>query len=126
MKEGMLVSDDLTITVEQGYLHVTFSGMFDLVAARRSVDRMVDACVEEDCDNVLFDCRSMSGDISVMDRFSMGKYGGEHINPDIRIAMLGHRRHILPDKFFENVAHNRGIQMKLFSDIEEAIAWLKE
>lgn len=33
---------------------------------------------------------------------------------------------MLPDNFVENVAVNRGINLKIFTDANEAIDWLKD
>lgn len=32
---------------------------------------------------------------------------------------------MFPDNFVENVAVNRGINLKIFTDLEKAIDWLK-
>jgi hypothetical protein len=33
---------------------------------------------------------------------------------------------MFPDNFVENVAVNRGINLKLFTDVDKAIVWLEE
>lgn len=120
------MADRLEIVNAEGYLHITFSGPFSLAAARRSVDAMVAACTREDCGKVLFDCRPMTGALQVFDRFDVGEYAALTTPPSVKIAMLGREDQILPDKFFETVARNRGLMLALFSDVDEAIQWLKE
>jgi hypothetical protein len=110
----------------RGYLHITFSGPFSLAAAKESVDAMVAACTREGYAKVLFDCRPMTGVLQVLDRFDVGEYGALTIPHSVQIAMLGREDQILPDKFFETVARNRGLMLALFSEIDEAIEWLKK
>ena len=95
-------------------------------AAKSAVDAMVNACIKANCTKALFDCRPMTGDLSTMDRFDIAEYGSSAIERAIKIAMLGRDDQLLPDKFFENVAVNRGLALRLFYDIDEAISWLKE
>ena len=116
----------IDIVKAEGYLHITFSGPFSPEAARRSVDEMAAACKRERCENVLFDCRPMSGDLSVMNRFEVAEYGALKIPYSVKIAMLGRIDQTLPDNFFENVARNRGVTLTVFTDIDKAIKWLKE
>jgi len=38
--------------------------------------------------------------------------------------MLGSKDQISPDNFFQTVARNRGVNLKVFSEIENALEWL--
>jgi hypothetical protein len=119
------MSSPLEIVKKEDFLHMTFSGPFSLDAAKRSVDDMVAACKKENCAKVLFDCRPMTGDLTVLDRFDVGQYGEGRIPQSVKIAMLGRDDQILPDRFFETVARNRGVNVTLFTETDEAIKWLK-
>jgi hypothetical protein len=114
----------LDIVKEAGYLRMTFTGPFSLDAARSAVDAGVEACKKENCEKVLFDCRSMTGDIDVLDRFDVGQYSASTVPHTVRIAVLGREDHILPDRFFENVVRNRGLTLTVFSDMDKAVEWL--
>ena len=98
------MSNNLSITQCEGYLHIEFTGEFSVEAAKQSVDAIVDASIKANCTKILFDCRRMTGDLSTMDRFDVAQYGSSKIEHFIKIAMLGREDQILPDKFFENVA----------------------
>lgn len=41
-----------------------------------------------------------------------------------KLAMLNRPDVILPDNFVENVAVNRGANVKVFTDLENAVRWL--
>ncbi|MHC4598049.1 MAG: hypothetical protein ACYS47_03495 [Planctomycetota bacterium] len=116
---------ELQVTPREGYLHVEFTGAFSVSAAKGVVDVMVAACAKEKCAKVLCDYTAMSGEMPVMDRFAVGEYAGTAVGPVIKIAMLGRPDQRLPDDFLENVAVNRGMRLKIFSDREKAVAWLR-
>jgi hypothetical protein len=107
------------------YLHIQYSGEFRLAEAKTSVDAMLEACRQSGSTKVLFDCTAMCGELTVMDRFNVGQYASEKMDPRLKIAMVADKKYILPDNFFEVVARNRGIYMRVFSEKDEAIEWLR-
>jgi hypothetical protein len=120
------MSGYLEIAKAKGYLHITFSGPFTPAGAKESIDAMVSACAREGSSKVLFDCRPMTGDMTVSDRFETGAYGGLKIPGGVKIAMLGRGDQISPDNFFETVARNRGVNVTVFTEIDAALEWLKK
>lgn len=120
------MTDPFIIASAEGYVRVTFSGQFTLDEAKRSIDAMVAACARERCTSVLFDCRPMSGSLTVSHRFAVAEYGASVVPSTLKVAMLGRPDQLLPDRFLENVARNRGMTMTLFTDEDEAIAWLRQ
>ena len=116
---------EFTITELPDYLHIQYSGEFRLAEAKSSVDAMLDSCRQSGSTKVLFDCTAMSGELTVMDRFNVGQYTSEKMDPGLKIAMVVDEKYILPDNFFEVVARNRGIYINVTSEMEEAIEWLR-
>jgi hypothetical protein len=119
------MSDNVTIVRREGYLNLTISGTFSLEAAKQSVDMLAEACNKESCYSVLFDCRPMTGEMPMFDKYKIGEYGAKVLPHVIRVAMLGREDQVSPDGFFENVAVNRGMILKVFSDEKKAVEWLK-
>jgi hypothetical protein len=120
------MSHHLEIEKAKGYLHIKFSGPFSPAAAMESVDAMVAACANEDRAKILFDCRPMTGDMKMVDQFDIAQYGALKIPRSVKIAMLGREDQISPDRFFQTVARNHGVRVTAFSEIDDAIKWLKE
>lgn len=120
------MSHQIEITKAEGYLQLTFSGPFSPAGAKDSIDAMVSACAREGCPKVLFDCRPMTGDLTVSDRFETGTYVASKIPGQVKIAMLGREDQISDDDFFETVARNRGVNIIVFSDSDAALEWLKK
>jgi hypothetical protein len=111
--------------VDKGtYVLVEFSGAFSLEAGKRCVDEMDAACEEYGRPKVLLDCRGLTGNMDVFDRFKVTVYGTSHPRHFRRLALLALEEMLLHDRFVENVAVNRGMDLKIFTDIHEAEQWL--
>ena len=52
-------------------------------------------------------------------------YGQKLRGKIARLAMIGLPETILQDRFVENVAVNRGVNLRLFTGMDEAVAWLE-
>lgn len=93
---------------------------------------MLTACEQHQADKVLLDVRSVTGAISAMDRFQFseafsGKYFDEKKAGKIshaRFAIIGNYPIIDPNRFGETVAVNRGMTLKVSTDMAEAMDWL--
>jgi hypothetical protein len=118
------MNNQIEIVKKDNYLHVTVSGIFSPELSEDSIDNMVAAAKKDEFTKILFDIRPMSGEIGVLDRFESGRYGALIIPQNFKIAMLGRNDQISPDKFFQTVVRNRGVNLKVFSEFEKAIEWL--
>ena len=56
----------------------------------------------------------------------VAQYGVKMIRVLSKKALVVREDQMFPDNFVENVAVNRGVNLKLFTNVEEAIDWLKE
>jgi hypothetical protein len=117
--------ETLEVHDEHGYLNVAFIGEFSLEAAKRTIDRIFQDCSDPERSRVLLDLRKMTGKLSIMDRFQSVIYGQKLIGKVVKLALVAPREAILPDLFAETVAVNRGINMKVLTDVKAALRWLK-
>ena len=108
------------------YLSCEFSGEFTVSAGKECVDEVIATCAETHCSRALLDCRQMTGEMSVMDRFDVVTYAQKTRGITNRIAILAREDQTLPDKFAENVGVNRGIGLQVFTDVDQATSWLEE
>jgi hypothetical protein len=118
--------EPLSITDTGSFLLVEFFGKFSVEAGKQCVDRMAEACVKHGRPKVLLDCRRMTGVMSVLHRFQVAEYGATKASQLGRLALLNRKDVVLPDNFVENVAVNRGMNMKIFTDFDEAVLWLSQ
>ena len=117
---------ELRIIQRKGYVLFEFTGEFSQEAGKLVIDAMVEACSQSQISRALLDCRNMAGEIQILEGFMVAEYGVKMIGFISKFALVGREDHMFPDNFVENVAVNRGINLKLFTDIEKAIFWLKE
>ena len=108
------------------YLAFEFSGEFSVSAGAKCIDAMMAACAEHKCRRALFDCRKMTGTMSVMERLQVVAYAQKTRGIIDRIAIIAREDQVLPDKFTENVGVNRGIGLRIVTVAGQAISWLEE
>ena len=118
--------EDLEIIQQEGYVRFNYTGEFNLTAGKQCIDAMVEACRRLQLSSALLDCRKMTGEIRTLESFMVADYGRKMRGFFSKTALVGREDQMLPDNFVENVAVNRGVNLKLFTDIQEAIAWLEE
>ena len=77
---------------------------------------------------VLIDANGVKGQLSTLDRYEGASFLSEqNISRLVRIravAIAGPEPLIDPDRFGETVARNRGVNGRVFTDLDEAIMWL--
>ena len=81
---------------------------------------------EQTSSKALLDCRNMTGEIQIFSSFTVAEYGVKMAGIISKTALIGREDQMLHSNFVENVAINRGVNLKIFTDADEAIDWLKE
>ncbi len=116
----------LEIQSKQNYILVNFIGAFSIEAAKKTVDTIIGTCAAEDQSAVVLDCSSMTGKLSVIDRYRTIVYGQKMIGKVSKFALVADIKMVLPDHFAETVAVNRGINLKVFTDAQQAVHWVND
>ncbi len=119
---------DLKIEVKDDVLWVTATGTRSPETILAMSKDILAACVEKGLKKVLIDVLALEGRLSAMSAYEIP---AKHF-PQMRdrsvithCAIVDLMEFEDRDKFFENVAANRGLMLRIFSDTDEAIAWLK-
>jgi len=74
---------------------------------------------------MLVDLREMTGGrMSDMDRYDTGVLAARH-SVGVPIAMVASETLVDPRRFGELVARNRGLNVRVFTNMDEATAWLR-
>ena len=118
------------LDVKKNYIHVTVSGTFCMVTYRSIIEVILSECVKNKKSRILFDERKVKGNMSTFERYNLSIFfsnlSREHpFTFKVKIAVVGFQPLIYPDRFGETVALNRGINIKVTNDIDEAINWLQ-
>jgi hypothetical protein len=123
------MSHDLTIEEKGDVLCVTATGTRSMETVLAISKDILAACAEKGVKKVLIDVRKLEGRLHPMDAY---KITAEHF-PKMRDLSVITQNAIVDlegfehsYRFFENVAVNRGFNLRIFSGPDQAMAWLKE
>jgi hypothetical protein len=124
------MSININISVESSHMVVTADGVYEQSVVLEKFRQAFDAGKREKVSKLLIDFRLVIGDASVMERFEVGLLlakliNGQTATPLTRIAILGNKSFVDPQRFVEIVAINRGAQVKVTTDVFEAVEWLE-
>jgi hypothetical protein len=124
----------LRIWAESGLLRVTATGEFSLEEAERTFLEILDAVAHHKAKKVLFDGRELKGDPETIERFFFGTFAADAVMKHIigrgvprapQFAYVLEEPVLDPQKFGETVAVNRGMWVKVFDNLEDALGWLR-
>ncbi len=91
--------------------------------------RVVDLCKEQNIHRLFVDARKIKGLVSTSSVFSLGADRFEEIEWSSVIhktAVVDNEEYAEKNRFFEDVAHNRGFRVRFFDSIIDALEWLNE
>ena len=125
-RENMPMPENLTISDRGEYVLTEFSGTFSVDEGKRCIDAMTAAARDTHRPKALFDCREMTGPLPIGARFAVAEYAAITRGVISKIAMVAREDVVLPDNFVENVAVNRGVNLRIFTDYDAAERWLLE
>jgi hypothetical protein len=111
---------------ENGVLNVHLSGEFPNELLRKNINifqTLIDECANHNCKKALIDARDLQVNFGTMDLFQTGEDAAILASIGLRIAFIA-RKDML-DPFFDNVSHNRGGQVGIFTDIDSARDWIQ-
>lgn len=123
----------ITYTIEEGnpsFIRLICRGTYAQDALLTVFEQSIDVAVRKQRSAVLIDVRDVTGTPpGTFERYQLG-VGSARIQrqkrPLVAAAMVGHEPMIDPRRLGEIVFRNRGGVGKVFTDIEEAIAWLEQ
>jgi SpoIIAA-like len=124
------VSMFLSTTVESELLRVVTTGTFSSQAARKNFLEILDAVAQHQSEKVLFDGRKIMGEPDMMNRFYYGEFVAEALRKfrmshnDPQFAYVLEPPVLHPLRVGETVAVNRGMNVKVFDNIADALRWL--
>jgi hypothetical protein len=113
-------------------LRVRATGEFSLEEAKRNFLEMMEAVALHKSKRVLVDGQTITGNPRAIERFYYGEFSADVVvqhqtrtgSGSIRFAYVLKEPVLDPKKFGETVAANRGMLIKVFDNLEEALEWL--
>ena len=107
----------------QNYLFAEFTGEFVLDEALQHFKQLESERSRAGTNLVMVDARNVTGEMSILSRFTMGESLAE-LHDIQRIVFVARPDQVLPDRFMQTVARNRGLMGQVFFEIPDAEAWL--
>ena len=118
---------DLKIKVDGDILRVIATGTRSFETVLAISQDVLAICVEKKLKKVLVDVLALEGRLRTIDAYEIS---GKHF-PKMpyrgviaKCAVVDLKEFEKTYRFFENVAVNRGLLFRIFSDTDQAIAWL--
>ena len=120
------------IRPDSDLLRVCVTGEFALEEAKRTFLEIMDAVALHKTKKVLFDGRTITGNPRTIERFYYGEFAAataahylaQSASVAPRFAFVLREPVLDPERFGETVAVNRGMLIKVYDNLEEALAWL--
>jgi len=113
---------DVRIKQENGYLFIGVVGEYGLMDSRDLIHRVKEESKNSGYQNVLLDTTGLAGAIPHLDLFELGVHCAEVWKAAFRVAIISRAGGI--NKFFEDVAGNRGVRVLVVANADAAIQWL--
>lgn len=123
------MSYKLTIKKKKDILWITATGKRTLETVLAITKESVTACVKNKTTKFIIDVCGLEGRLRTLDAYDVPDQHFPKIrdlNVISQCAIIDLKEFEESYRFFENVAVNRGFNLRIFSDPDEAIAWLKK
>lgn len=110
----------------EDYLLVKASGFDEnLEEVKQYGQAIIQACTAKNYTCVLCDERDLEYRLSTLDTFESARFLADRAPKLAKIAIVCNERFIRDGRFWETVAVNRGLTVRVFKDMESAYQWLK-
>jgi hypothetical protein len=109
---------------DERYLIVRGSGKFDPALALALFKQVVEASIRLQRPRVMIDFVNVEGEISVLTLYEMGVKVSQLGAALTHLALVERPERILPDRFWQNVARNRGLNVMVCASEAEAASFL--
>jgi hypothetical protein len=121
------VSYHLSIKERDGYLHLTVTGENQPETVKNYLAAIHQECLQRGVSAILIEENLRGPSLKFMEIFRIASEGSEQASSQIRrLAYVdSNLEHSYANmKFAETVAANRGLNVRVFPTVEDAVAWL--
>ena len=118
------MSLQLQIEEMPDYLIARFTGPGAAEEVWQQYESIAEHCKRANKNKLLLDFLEAHGEISLMDRYFLGGEAQIFKNYNLQVATANRPEHLDEKKFAEIVARNRGVNFRVFTNVEDALEWL--
>lgn len=117
------------IQVHTDHVCMVCEGDYVLTDALHIIQTALETADRNKLLKILFDWRNVQGQLTTMQRYELAEQGASLYAKmpaagRILIAMVNNEETVDPERFGEEVAINRGVPLKVTTDMQEALMWL--
>ena len=117
----------IEIELREKLLVATLSGNVSFQTVLQLLKEVCDAAAHQEADKVLIDCLAATGELSILDRYTLGVEVTEHLRQlGIRPPMAFLGKPPTVNGFGVLVGKNRGANAEVFSEPQDALKWLNQ
>lgn len=116
---------DIKVIRTRDFIKSTAKGTLDFAASKQALVDIISEIKQPGEYEVLVDTREAESSLSITDIFELGNTLASQF--PLRRSMIGLLAPMSETEkatFFETVARNRGVNIRAFTDFEQAITWL--
>jgi hypothetical protein len=119
------LKSDIIFEDKNNYLQIKYYGYNNVEIFFNSLEKAFKICKEKNYPNLVLDILNVDfGKITFTDKYDAGEKIAELFSYPRKVAVLAPKK--FHDRLAENVATNRGANIKAFHDINDAIKWIIE
>jgi hypothetical protein len=114
-----------TTSVSDHVLHVKASGYEESLGEVQAYSlAILQASITARVDRVLCDELDLEHRLGTFEIFRAAEFLSARVPPAVRISVVCDPRFLADARFWETVAVNRGLRVRVFTDVESAHSWL--
>jgi hypothetical protein len=119
---------NIQIKIEElpGYLKTTFNGASTTGEAERQFELLAKKCKSTKKNRLLLDFRGIPADISLVESYELGKRTLVFAQYKCKVAAVCKPEQNDSQYFLGTVAQNRGVDLRVFINVKDAVKWLLE
>ena len=106
------------------FLAARFTGAGTAEEAWRQFESIVEHCERANKNKLLLDFTEVQAKISLADRYFLGEGAKVFARHASKVAAVGRPEQLDPRRFGEMVAQNRWVNVRAFTNVEDAEKWL--
>jgi hypothetical protein len=118
------MNNQFQIEEMSGYLAARYIGQYTMAAVWEKFELIAEQCERASKDKLLIDFTRGQAEIQFADRYFLGERSEVFALHRLKVAVVATREHIDPEKFAELVARNRGVNVRVFTELQAAVEWL--
>ncbi len=114
------------ITPVDTLLRVVASGFDESIQEVMSyAQAVIDAAIANESKLIFCDERDLEYRLSVHNVYDLATHAAAHARRSVKIAIVVPEKTLQDSRFYETVAVNRGMVVRMMATVEEAAAWLR-